>query len=79
MNIVNGVLQVVGTVDTGGGSSAFLWKSGAMTDLGKLISASGVSLYVANAINTRGQIVGSASITIGKNNVELHAFLLTPK
>jgi probable HAF family extracellular repeat protein len=79
MNIVNGVLQVVGSLDAGGGNTAFLWKNGVMTDLGKLISATGVSLYSANGINTHGQVVGSTRITIGKNNVEIHGFLLTPK
>jgi probable HAF family extracellular repeat protein len=79
MNIVNGVLQVVGTIDDTTGSSAFLWKNGTMTSLGRLISASGVSPYSANAINTRGQMVGAARITVGKNDTELHAVLLTPK
>lgn len=59
------------------GSTAFLWKNGVMTDLNKSISAPGIKLQGAYAINSHGQIVASASVTVGKN-VETHAVLLTP-
>jgi len=49
-----------------------------MTDLNSLISVSGVELQQATAINANGQIVGVARVTVGKQNVEVHAFLLTP-
>jgi probable HAF family extracellular repeat protein len=74
----NTVTQVVGWASVSTGSTAFLWKDGVMTDLNRLISASGVSLQIANAVNSHGQIVGFAHVTVGKN-VETHAFLLTPK
>src|SRR5262249_2914191 len=78
ISTVNGVLQVVGGI---GGSvgKAFLWKNGALKDLNTLISVTGVTLTEATAINSHGQIVGTARVTVGKNNTELHGFLLTPK
>jgi probable HAF family extracellular repeat protein len=80
LSTVNGVLQVVGSVDIlNQGERALLWQNGVMTDLNTLISASGVTLSGASAINARGQIVGGARVTVGKNNIELHAYLLTPK
>jgi probable HAF family extracellular repeat protein len=78
VNTVNKVLQVVGYVDNHNGDRAFIWKNGKMVDLNTLISASGVLLSKANAINANGQIVGLARVTVGKQNVEIHAFLLTP-
>jgi probable HAF family extracellular repeat protein len=77
VSTVNGVLQVVGFYNHNG-ESAFLWKNGAMKDLNTLVSASGVALSEAKAINSRGQIVGSARFTVGKNPVQIHGFLLTP-
>jgi hypothetical protein len=75
---VNGVLQVVGGIG-GNLGKAFLWKNGALKDLNTLISVKGVTLTDATAINSHGQIVGTARVTVGKNNTELHGFLLTPK
>ena len=48
-----------------------------MTDLNKLISAHGITLGTAYAINSHGQIVATAAVTVG-SNVETHAVLLTP-
>ena len=79
ISTVNGVLQVVGWDYSNRGLRAFLWKNGVMTDLNSLISASGVSLQQAVAINPQGQIVGVASVTVGKQNTEIHGYLLTPK
>jgi probable HAF family extracellular repeat protein len=78
INTVNNVLHVVGGASVPSGAvDAFVWKNGVMTDLNKLISVSGVSLQVAVSINSSGQIVGTARVTVGKT-VEMHAFLLTP-
>jgi probable HAF family extracellular repeat protein len=80
INTVNGVLQVVGEASlSNGGIRAFRWKNGVMTNLNTLISASGVTLSGATAINAQGQIVGGASVTVGRNSTEGHGFLLTPK
>ena len=80
INTVNGVLQVVGSVDIlNRGERAFVWKNGVMTDLNTLISVSGVALSRAYAINAQGQIAGFALVTVGKKNTELHGYLLTPK
>jgi probable HAF family extracellular repeat protein len=79
ISTVNGVLQVVGWDYSNRGLRAFLWKNGVMTDLNSLISASGVSLQQAVAINPQGQIVGVASVTVGKQNTEIHGYLLTPR
>src|SRR5438034_689441 len=63
---INDAGQVVGISE--GGSGAFLWQNGVMTDLGNL----GVAYYtVAWAINDAGQAVGGSSPDYG---VE-HAFL----
>jgi len=78
VSTVDNVLQVVGWVNNHNGQKAFIWKNGKMTDLNSLISASGVELQVANAINANGPIVGIARVTVGKQNAEIHAFLLTP-
>jgi probable HAF family extracellular repeat protein len=80
INTVNGVLQVVGAADIfNHGERAFVWKNGVMTDLNTLISASGVTVSGAFAINAQGQIAGRGYVTVGKNNTELHGYLLTPK
>jgi len=80
INTVNGVLQVVGFENIWNlGFRAFIWKNGVMTDLNSLISASGVILRQANAINAQGQIVGFADVKLSKYNTETHGFLLTPK
>ena len=77
VNTVNTVTEVVGTASVSSGSTAFLWKNGVMTDLNKSITAPGIHLQAAYAINSHGQIVVSANVTVGKN-VESHAVLLTP-
>jgi probable HAF family extracellular repeat protein len=80
INTVNGVLQVVGAADIlNRGERGFVWKNGVMMDLNTLISASGVTVSGAFAINTQGQIAGRASVTVGKKNTELHGYLLTPR
>jgi probable HAF family extracellular repeat protein len=80
INTVNGVLKVVGSVNIlNRGERAFVWKNGVMTDLNTLISASGVTLSRAYAINVQGQIVGTANVTVSKNNTQLHGYLLTPR
>jgi probable HAF family extracellular repeat protein len=78
INTVNNTVQVVGTASVPSGGAAFLWKNGVMTNLNKLISAQSVSLQAAYAINSHGQIVATAAVTVG-NKVETHAVLLTPK
>jgi probable HAF family extracellular repeat protein len=77
VNTVNHVTQVVGAASVSSGSTAFLWKNGVMTDLNKSVSAPGISLQAAYAVNSHGQIVASAKVTVGKN-VETHAVLLIP-
>jgi probable HAF family extracellular repeat protein len=80
INTVNGVLQVVGAASLSNKSNrAFVWKNGAMTNLNTLISASGVTLERAKAINAQGQIVGFATVAVGKNRTEDHGYLLTPR
>ena len=75
---INGVLKLVGWVNNNG-YYAFLWQNGKLTNLNSLVSASGVSLTEADAINSSGQIVGVARVAVGKSNYEAHAFLITPK
>ena len=75
---INGALQLVGWVNNNG-YYAFLWQNGKLTNLNSLVSASGVSLREADAINSSGQIVGVARVAVGKSNYEAHAFLITPK
>jgi len=54
---------------------ALLWKNGVITDLNTLIRAgSPLSLLFAEAINSRGEIVGLGVNSIG----ETHGFLATP-
>jgi probable HAF family extracellular repeat protein len=73
---INNQGQVVGTVSGYTGPvRAFLYSGGAIKDLNTLIDPSaGWTLFHANGINDRGQIVGS-----GQNkSFQTHAFLLTP-
>jgi uncharacterized membrane protein len=77
---VNGALQVVESLDIlNSGELAFVWKNGVMTDLKTLVSASGVTLSGAYAINAQGQIAGRAYVTVRKHNTELHGYLPTPR
>jgi len=64
---INGAGQVVGRMETGSGSRAFLWDSGALTDLGTL----GGSYSRANAINDVGQVACSGYLANGNQ----HAFI----
>src|SRR5215472_3333538 len=63
--------EVVGAADLPGGAPhhGFLWRNGVMTDLGAFASSS-----FAEAINSRGQIVGRSRIGAVTNPVQ-HAFL----
>lgn len=80
INTVNGVLQVVGSANIlNRGERGFVWKNGVMTDLNTLISASGVTLFGAYAVNAQGQIAGRGTVTVSKNSTALHGYLLTPK
>lgn len=73
---INNAGDVVGTTSLlGGNFRAFIYTSGAITDLNSLVDASGAgwTLNQALDINNVGQIVGEG--TIGG---QAHAFLLTP-
>jgi probable HAF family extracellular repeat protein len=69
--------QIVGqSCDVNGKCSAFLWESGVMTDLNKLIpSGSSLSLIYGADINDRGEIAGQA---YDPNTGETPAFLAIP-
>jgi probable HAF family extracellular repeat protein len=60
--------QVAGYSSIAGANHAFLYSSGATSDLGTLGGSSGVG----NAINATGQVVGSSSVA---NDSAVHAFL----
>ncbi|MGH2401672.1 MAG: hypothetical protein ACRDE6_03080 [Candidatus Limnocylindria bacterium] len=71
---VNGPGQVVGTLFTPAGESAFIYEDGVVTDLNQLLPAgSGWQLAAAIDINDAGQIVGQ-----GMHDGEGRGFLLTP-
>ncbi|HEY9606926.1 MAG TPA: DUF3466 family protein, partial [Allocoleopsis sp.] len=55
---INNREQVVGCASTSSGNRAFLWSNGVMKDLGTL---DGYPSSCADEINSRGQIVGTAS------------------
>jgi probable HAF family extracellular repeat protein len=66
---INDAGEVVGVADLPGGShNAFLWKEGAMTDLGNLGITSD-----AHEINSKGQVVGASRISF--QGTEASAFL----
>ena len=50
--------QVVGQSIGAGGSRAFLWEDGVMTDLNTLAAPGSPFLIYANDINDRGEIAG---------------------
>jgi probable HAF family extracellular repeat protein len=52
--------QVVGQSIGAGGSRAFLWQDGVMTDLNNLVPPGSLPLVYANDINSAGEIVGGA-------------------
>ncbi len=66
---INNRDEIVGSGDVANGSTmhGFLWRRGVLTDLGTL----GGAFSAAEAINDRGQIVGTSSTAAG----EWHAFL----
>ena len=69
---------VVGTsLDSDFNLRAFVWQNGAMTDLNTLVAANPakLKLQLAEAINSRGEIVGFAVNSAG----ETHAYLATPQ
>ena len=71
---INDKGQVVGALQTGQTSHAFLWANGQMQDLNSLIPAyTGWVLLEARAINNKGRIVG-----FGTLNGQTRAFLLKP-
>jgi probable HAF family extracellular repeat protein len=66
---------VVGQSTFGGTYHAFVYSSGKMKDLNKMIpTGSGWVLIEANGINNAGQIVG-----LGTHNGQEHGYLLTPQ
>jgi probable HAF family extracellular repeat protein len=66
---------VVGQSTFGGTYHAFVYSSGKMKDLNKIIpTGSGWVLIEANGINSAGQIVG-----LGTHNGQEHGYLLTPQ
>jgi len=52
--------QVVGQSIGAGGSRAFLWQDGVMTDLNTLVPPGSLQLVYANDINSAGEIAGGA-------------------
>jgi probable HAF family extracellular repeat protein len=66
---INDAGEVVGESDSPTASRAFLWRNGAMTDLG---TVAGDACSVALSINSRGQIVGFGSADCFNED---HAFL----
>jgi probable HAF family extracellular repeat protein len=67
--------QVVGQSIGAGGSRAFLWQNGVMTDLNTLVPPGSLYLVYANDINASGEIAGGA---FDENTGESPAFLATP-
>lgn len=67
--------QVVGQSIGAGGSRAFLWENGVMTDLNTVVPPGSLTLVYANDINASGQIAGGA---FDPGAGESPAFLATP-
>ena len=74
---INNKDQVVGlSCDVNGNCRGFLWKDGVMTDLNTLIPpGSGLFLFYAGDINSRGEIVGEA---FEQSTGAAPAFVATP-
>ena len=73
---INDRREVVGWSCPGprGSCRAFVWQNGVMTDLNDIAPGSPLYLLFAQAINSRGEIVGIGATSTGV----LHAFLATP-
>jgi len=56
--------------EIGGGTHAFRWRNGVMTDLGTLPGGSAFS--VANGINDKGEVVGFSDVASGASHAFLH-------
>ncbi len=67
--------QVVGQSIGAGGSRAFLWENGVMTDLNTLVPPGSLDLVYANDINASGEIAGGA---FDPGTGESPAFLAIP-
>ena len=74
---INDIGDVVGvSIDKSGNLRPVLWDDGNMTDLSTVVpSGSTLIPFIAEYINSRGVIIGSA---IDPTNGSLHAFKLTP-
>ncbi len=72
---INDLGQVVGQSIGAGGSRAFLWQNGVMTDLNTLVPPGSLQLVYANDINSSGEIAGGA---FDPSTGESPAFLAIP-
>jgi probable HAF family extracellular repeat protein len=72
---INDQGQVVGQSIGAGGSRAFIWQDGVMTDLNTLVAPGSLDLVYANDINASGEIVGGA---FDPSTGESPAFLAIP-
>ncbi|HEX9305488.1 MAG TPA: hypothetical protein VGA31_13645 [Thermoanaerobaculia bacterium] len=72
---INDLGQVVGQSIGAGGSRAFLWQNGVMTDLNTLVPPGSLDLVYANDINASGEIAGGA---FDPGTGESPAFLASP-
>jgi probable HAF family extracellular repeat protein len=72
---INDQGQVVGQSIGAGGSRAFIWQDGVMTDLNTLVPPGSLTLVYANDINASGEIAGGA---FDPNTRESPAFLAIP-
>jgi probable HAF family extracellular repeat protein len=72
---INDLGQVVGQSIGAGGSRAFLWENGVMTDLNTIVPPGSLNLVYANDINASGEIAGGA---FDQATGESPAFLAIP-